>query len=198
MDLFEDLEAKVKIDMRMNSLTLNDSLFQLFSQSVTLFFFDWERGYKQFYLERSPERSRANNYFHLRLEPSAQRTQKSRTVYDIMTFLSDAGGLYGSLVILGFVYQSLFGDAVRSAWLLETLYLVSNVSGLVEETQDAKKVSLRDKRHNWWKTLSRYRLTLRDRILSLICCLCLKNRTRTGILEAKLHARVDRHLDIAR
>jgi hypothetical protein len=58
----------------------------------------------------------------INIKIDTQEIAYSRSIYSVMTFLSDLGGLWGSLFVLGEVIVSVFIDRMFLAHLMKELY----------------------------------------------------------------------------
>lgn len=52
----------------------------------------------------------SEHYFRLAFEGTARKSLVIRQIYDFLAFSGDVGGLYGTLVLLGFFYNFLFNQ----------------------------------------------------------------------------------------
>ena len=101
--LSADFRSVAIIDEHLNFFEDHDDIFQLFSNTDTQQFLDWDKSLQIKSVERDHELT--TDLLTIVFRSSIRQTKSFRRVYSIMEFLADLGGLYGSLVLLGVFYS---------------------------------------------------------------------------------------------
>ena len=94
----------------------------------------------------------------------------SRQVYNLFNFVSDIGGIWGSLSLIGTVYQVMIGSSLASIQKAEGVYKTTQVR------PNATKQSNLD----WFASLKAYRINYAKKLWIVLCCCmnkgCFKSR----------------------
>lgn len=91
-----------------------------------------------------------------------------------MPFCSDIGGLYGTLVIIGYIFDFFYSSHAQRFFILENLFRVSDLAGS-KETNTPKD---RKERQEWWDSLRYIRLPRLEKLLQAMMFGCAPRRTR--------------------
>ena len=122
---------------------------------------------------------------------SAQKTQAIRRIYGIMEFLSDLGGLFGTLFLIGYLYSFVYSRHLNKFYFAENHFKTSK-----HPTDDDESNSKKSSRKLWWDSLEYLKLSPLDKLRNtMICCCSISKKDR---LLDQADKKVERHLDVAR
>lgn len=108
-----------------------------------------------------------------------------------MPFFSDIGGLYGTLAIVGYIFDFFYSSHAQRFFIFENLFRVSDQS----RSRKEKSPNDRNARKQWWDSLRYVHLTSCEKFLQAMFC-CSPRRTRK--LLNKSQDKMDRYLDVHR
>ena len=118
----------------------------------------------------------------------------SRTVYNLFDYISDMGGIYGSIVLLGTSFSALFGSklaVIRRAEGLSYRVTATDSSG------NERSATGNEDRLSWFNNLSQFRLTFCQKFLFVLfnCLFCIRVSSSKGLSCCKNQKRIKRMLE---
>ena len=91
-----------------------------------------------------------------------------------MMFLSDAGGLYGSLILAGYLFNFLYNYRAEYFLFLENDFKVSS--------KPSRQLTTWDERLDWWSSLRHLKLSPAKKLVSALLC-CFRSRETRRVLS---------------
>lgn len=79
-----------------------------------------------------------HGYIRIEYKGTTRKTEATRTRYGILDFGEDVGGLYGTLYLIGGIYNFLFSGQVKSFHLMSKLFKTSSQGSSQNRRVDAK------------------------------------------------------------
>ena len=81
---------------------------------------DWEKDF--LWKTKVRDVGQGEPYFTIDLKVSPRKVLSTRQLYGIMEFLSDMGGLFGTLVLFGYLYEFIYSAHLSRFYFIKYLF----------------------------------------------------------------------------
>ena len=93
-----------------------------------------------------------------------------RKVYNLFDYVSDLGGIQGSILVFGYTLSAFFSTVLGQVHKAEALFMIPTTQNKECSSTTAMSSSSTTQRIEWFANLTQLRFTLTDKLLLLILC----------------------------